>query len=559
MNNALSSIILTATLLGSALASASYLQHRDVTSSVYYTGNSGRAAVSRVTSAQWLENHQHSNNRVAIGNQGFLIEDQQLATHIYTIANRLLAQWPGTAPALAIFIQGDRSPLAYGAATTHAREIFINYGVLLHAESEDELAAVIGHELSHILLEHTKTLDYKNKMRGSVMILGEARNLYATADAMSYNQDNQQLDVDPSISKGLKQSAMQQMVANQLYDSVHASVFSRDNEYDADRLAMDLLVAAGYAPLGLKMSLERMAHSYELSADIATQLQDSSKKLLQQQTAQFQQSANPRQGGGFDYQSALDRLQHDATQSSLNIGKSSLLKWTSRSHPVPDKRIEAITNYLYDNFSRSVRRRQATPQSAQWFKTGAIAELLDHYRAANEAIQALGLGQPDIARRQLQLAVSAPTTNEPYTRYAAYFQRSNEGDSNAIDTLKNLDASGFVPIYASITSADALVNAGELASAMETASRTESRYGVVAGFYPAKIKVALAAGKRADAEQLALACFDAANNNAALADNCEQVSGVAQPKLLEKGIPGTINKFGKSLFGGKSSLFGSGK
>ncbi len=41
MKNALSSIILTATLLGSTLASASYLQHRDVTSSVYYTGNSG--------------------------------------------------------------------------------------------------------------------------------------------------------------------------------------------------------------------------------------------------------------------------------------------------------------------------------------------------------------------------------------------------------------------------------------------------------------------------------------------------------------------------------------
>lgn len=559
MNNAFRRIIAATALLGSTLASASYLQHRDVTDSAYYTGNSGSAAVVRVTSAQWLQNHQHSNRQTAIGNQGFLIEDQQLGAQIYAIANKLLAQWPGSVPALAIFIQGDRSPLAYGAATTHAREVFVNYGVLLHAESEDEVAAVIGHELSHILLEHTKTLDYKKKMRGSVIILGQARDLYATADAMSYNQDSRQLAVDPSVSKGLKQSAMQQMVANQLYDSVHASVFSRDNEYDADRLAMDLLVAAGYAPLGLKMSLERMAHSYELSADIAKQLQDSSKKLLQQQSAQFQHSAKQQGIGGFDYQVALDRLQHDATQSSLEIGKSSLLKWSSRSHPVPDKRIEEITNYLYDNFPRSVRRRQAKIQSAQWFKSGAIAELLQHYRAANEAIQAIGLGQHEQAQIQQQLAASAPTANEPYTRYTAYFQRSDQGDSTAIEMLKNLDQSGFVPIYAAITSADALVNAGELAPAMATTSRTESRFGSVAGFYPAKIKVALASGKPAEAEQLALACFDAANDNAALADNCEQVSGIAQPKLLEKGIPGTINKFGKSLFGGKNSLFGSGK
>jgi Zn-dependent protease with chaperone function len=478
---------------------------------------------------------------------------------IYDIANKLLLQWPGTVPALAIFIQGDRSPLSYGAATTHAREIFINYGVLLHAESEDELAAVIGHELSHILLEHDKTLDYKKKMHGTVTVLGQARDLYASADALSYNQDSRRLVLDSSASDALKQSAMQQMVAKQLYDSVHASLFSRDNEYDADRLAMDLLVGAGYAPMGLKMSLERMAHSYELSSDIANQFSENSRKLLQQQSLHLNKLANRRQQGEYDYRASLKRLQHELSDSSLDIGKQSMIKWTSRSHPVPEKRVEQITAYLYDNFPRAVRRRRPSRQSAQRFKSGPIAEQLAHYQAANETLEAIALGKPAIAAQRAQLAISAPTANEPYSRYIVFFQRRAQGDRHAADILRDLDQSGFVPIYASVTIADALANAGALQPALATATGTESRYGTIPGFYPVKIKQALSSGSRAQVEQLAHACFDATPGNDALGDRCAKLSGVSQPGIAEQGVPGAINKIGKSLFGGNNPLFGSGK
>ena len=56
---------------------------------------------------------------------------------------------PGRVPPLALFVLGDKSPLAYGAFTTSSREIFIQYGVLLYAgvrifDSEDIRTVRVG-------------------------------------------------------------------------------------------------------------------------------------------------------------------------------------------------------------------------------------------------------------------------------------------------------------------------------------------------------------------------------------------------------------------------------
>lgn len=552
----------TSLALLAALASSThtlagnYFSHKDVTSSPHYTGSSGAAQVQPVSSSEWLQQHAGNTAALGIGHQGFLIENAALNTVIYGITNRLLKEWPGTAPTLVIFIQGDRSPLSYGAATTHASEIFINYGVLLHAESEDELAAVIAHELGHVLLDHVKTLDYMKQMRNSVTVLGQARDLYATADAMGYNESTEQVTIDPEVGKGLKQSATQQMLAKQLYGGVHASLFSRSNEYDADRFAIDLLIAAGYSPMGLKTSLERLAHSYELSSDIANQLSASSQRLLAQHSAEFEQYASQKNNGDYDYSGALNQLKDDFGASAVDIGKKSLLKWGSRSHPVPDKRVKQLTDYVYDNYSRRERRRKLTRATMQQFRSGSLGKVLIHYQAANESMVAIGLDNTRVALDQAKLANSAPTRNEAYPLYAGFYTSSASGKLDA-GQARALSQSGFVPIYASITIADTLANAGDLGQAMTTVANTESLFGTLADFYPIKIKAA--AGDSAQAELLAQACFDSPEADDALINSCAQLAGVPVPKATERGVPGAINKFGKSLLGTTNSLFGKDK
>lgn len=556
MNSLHRTAILVLALLVTLPCQGRYLDEQDVLQSPWYTGSTGSARLNPIASDAWLLMHQGKEVEPALGRNGFVIEDPQLTALVYEITNRLLQSWPGNVPQVAIYVIGEASPTTYGAETTQAREIFLYYGVLVNAQSEDELAAVIAHELGHVLLDHVKTLNYKKKMRDSVYMLGQARDLYATAEAMHYDENSKKLEVDPEVSKGLKKSASQQMVARQLYDSTHATLFSRSNEFEADRFAIDLLIASGYSAMGLKTSLERLAHSYDLGNAVAGQLQESSKQLMDKYTTQFNKGV-PQKEGDPDYSGMFNKMKKDLGDSAVDVAKQSMLGWATRSHPVTDKRIDHFAGYLQQNYSRKQRRQRENRASAQRFRDGDIGQLLANYRAANEAIVAIRLDQDAQARQLVSAATSGATARHAYPRYAAFSLQRHSG-TISMDEVQGVRQYGLVPVHASLTMADALVTAGSLDDAVATAAATEAVYGNVTGFYPIKIKAANAAGNQAEAQELAQSCFDARDASKTLTATCAQLAGIDKPNAAEKSV-GTVGKFGKSLMGGAKGLFSKDK
>lgn len=529
-----------------------YLEHKEVTKSSHYTGTTGSARVDPIPNSWWIMEHSDDAAELGIRDQGFVIEDEQLTTLVYGVANKLLAQWPGNAPPIAIFVQGDRSPLSYGAQTTYYGEIFINYGVFRHAESEDEVAAVVGHELAHVLLGHGETIKYKKSVEKSLQLFTEARELYAKADALQYNETTEEYSLDPSVEGKMKRSAVQKVIADRFYKSAHATLFSRGNEQDADRLALDLMVAAGYSPMGLKASLERMAHSHDLSTEISDYLTTSSTSLLQESLTAVSNALDKNSANPTDLDQYFDGAKDEFADSALDFGKKALIEFSSKSHPVPGKRVEQITDYLYANYSRKIRRRRPDTSSAADFQQGHIGDLIERYTVANQAVQAVGLGDLAVAQELSIAALTPPASDHPYTRYAAFVTGRAQGDQQSmVVNAESINPDMLMPVFASVVFADFLSTNGKGDEADSMMSLYESYYGTVNDYYPPKIRMSISEFELEEAEQLAQECFAVAAPDSPLSNSCAQESGILRPAAGSGSDPGnasnTLNTFFKGM------------
>jgi len=100
--------------------------------------------------------------------------------------------------------------------------IVINRGLLVHLNSEAEMAAVLGHETGHVTAKHSLG-GYQRAMAANILLAGV------------------------SVAAGGKAGVMQ---LSGVTASLVENGFSRDQEREADWLGIDYMVKAGYNPEG---------------------------------------------------------------------------------------------------------------------------------------------------------------------------------------------------------------------------------------------------------------------------------------------------------------------
>lgn len=169
-----------------------------------------------------------------------LIEDKETVEKIKTIASRLLINWPCDVPKdIEIFIKLSDS---FGAFTDQYNQIFITTGLLKEVSNDDQLAAVLAHELSHILLKHNQsksvyqTLPWSFEKAGALAVIIE--------NQMAPDEKNK----TTLITQGLSAT----------WSDISSPAWTRENERDADRLGLDLLIKAGYNQNAFFVILEKM-------------------------------------------------------------------------------------------------------------------------------------------------------------------------------------------------------------------------------------------------------------------------------------------------------------
>lgn len=164
--------------------------------------------------------------------------------------------------------------------------LFVTCGLLRLCRTEDELAAVLAHEVAHIILEHPMQAIQASHEREAFASLAKFGIRKA---GESYSEVAQLSNVFDGVVKDVVQAV--------------AHGYSRDKEAEADKLAVDILARTGYAPSALAAVLSRMdAHSCyhgdpkvrAAAAQTAARAAASAADVFPARTRRFQQMAEKK-------------------------------------------------------------------------------------------------------------------------------------------------------------------------------------------------------------------------------------------------------------------------
>ncbi len=156
---------------------------------------------------------------------GALLDDPQLDEYLQQLSTRLLSAAGFTGGGYRFYLVDDPSINAFAMPGGH---IAVHSGLLLKSESEDELAAVLAHEIAHVSQHHLA------RRYESLQGLNTRLNIAMLA-AILLSASHPQL-AEAAIASGL--GGQQQAALG----------YSRSHEHEADRVGIQLLADAGFDP-----------------------------------------------------------------------------------------------------------------------------------------------------------------------------------------------------------------------------------------------------------------------------------------------------------------------
>jgi predicted Zn-dependent protease len=226
-------------------------------------------------------------------------------------------------------------PSLKNAAATKGNHIFIWTGMIDTTRNKDELAAILAHEVGHILARHTEPSNQEIWTK----VLVEGLSLAAGIGVVIASKGAHGSDVAADLATTLTRAAG---------TGIFINPYSRDKEYEADQIGIYLMEKAGYRPEAALDFWERALNDPSFSASIP---------FL---------STHPPAADRLSRLRSLVLLMKSDTMNAIhpypfpNTKPSPVIPYNTRKKPLPIPSSESITpskNPLGTNDSFDIRKR----------------------------------------------------------------------------------------------------------------------------------------------------------------------------------------------------------
>jgi predicted Zn-dependent protease len=291
------------------------------------------------------------------------IEDIELNDYLSSLGQKLISQSDAAGRQFTFFIV-DSSVI--NAFALPAGYIGVHSGLFLDADNESQLASVLAHEISHVTQRHiARQMDSSGTSTAASIAT-------ILAAIMVGSRDPQ---------------AGQAVLMGGLAGTAQANInFTRQNEYEADRIGINLLAKAGINPEGMVEFFEHLlSRSSGLQIEyLSTHPLDINRVTEAKNRIKDEDRKLPKDSA--DFQFAKARL---AVLSSNNNGLHALIEANDKIHGTIPDYLKAIALIRIDRPEQAIPILEslARENNHPWIKLA----LADAYTAAGKQTDALNI------------------------------------------------------------------------------------------------------------------------------------------------------------------------
>lgn len=373
------------------------------------------------------------------------------------------------------------------AGATADGNIFISNGYIRELKSEDELAALLSHELAHVLLRHHDSSSISR-------IAKQASSLVQIGMSVKNALDKSTTGTAGNVLTPTQKTALNRIeLLIRFNDIALQPAWGRRQENEADQLGMDLLIKARYSyENGMLPWLEDVAkwdaNRAKEKALMAQRKQDILKSLIQ--------------NGKLD----------DSLKQGVEFALKNIVENISLGHEDGDKRLEYIDVYYTSAYKEQVPQIPPTTKSlVELKKLSAIKSIMDGYRDVFLARKLIAEEQKyEEAMRILAPLVDRKTalSNEALPNQLMFEAYRGKGRLTEAEKYLVRSYQSSNPVWDVFDSASAYFREkGNLPQVLEVGKTAYKRFSGAPSVYPRLIAMYRANGLTQAAESITSECL----------------------------------------------------